>query len=68
MESDAPCPFLFPVLADQLCVYPVPAYCRRPNGGVRVPARATLMRLCMSNYAECSGYQACTAPDSSKVG
>ena len=59
MESDPRCPFLFPVLADQLYVYPVAAYCRRPSGAVRIPARDTLMRLCMGNYAECSGYQAC---------
>jgi hypothetical protein len=68
MEWDARCPYLYPVLADQLCVYPIPAYCRRPSGGIRIPATATLMRLCMDNYAECSGYQACAAPDDGTAG
>jgi hypothetical protein len=57
------CPFLFSVVADWMCVYPVSAYCRRPSGAIRVPANATLERLCMSAYAECPGYAASAAAE-----
>lgn len=52
------CPFLVPVIADRLWVYPVPAYCRRPDSGVRVPAPATVADYCASrNYRCCPGYR-----------
>ena len=31
VNSSGQCPFLIPVVADGLWMYPVPAYCRRPN-------------------------------------
>lgn len=53
------CPFLVPVIADRLWLYPVPAYCRRPDRGVRVPASATMAGLCTSvKYRGCPGYRA----------
>ena len=52
------CPFLIPVMADGLWMYPVPAYCRRPDTRVKVPARGTLTRVCAtSEYARCPGFQ-----------
>jgi hypothetical protein len=57
------CPFLFSVMVDWMFMYPVSAYCRRPSGGIRVPANATLERLCMSAYAECPGYVASAAAE-----
>lgn len=55
------CPFLVPVVGDQLWVRPVPAYCRRPNARLRVLAAASLWRFCMDDYAACRGYQAAAA-------
>lgn len=55
------CPFLVPVVGDQLCVRPVPAYCRRPDARLRIPAAISLLRFCMDDYATCSGYQAAAA-------
>jgi len=55
------CPFLVPVVADQLWVRPVPAYCRRPDARLRVPATASLVQLCTDDYAACGGYQAASA-------
>jgi hypothetical protein len=53
------CPFLVPIVADRLWVYPVGAYCRPSDGRVRVPARQTLARFCTSaSYVECDGYRA----------
>jgi hypothetical protein len=51
------CPFLVPVMADRLWVYPVSVYCRRPEQPVRIPATSTLARVCTDNYACCPGYQ-----------
>jgi hypothetical protein len=54
-----PCPFLVAVTADWLWLYPTPAYCRRPGGSVRVPARLTFDTVCTTNaYRECPGYRA----------
>lgn len=51
------CPFLIPVVADTLWVWPVPAVCRRPDTRVKVPSRETLMRVCMtSGHPECPGF------------
>lgn len=52
------CPFLIPVMADQLWMYPVPAYCRRPDAPVRVPGPGTLARVCTTcEHARCPGFR-----------
>jgi hypothetical protein len=52
------CPFLVPVMADRLWMYPTAEYCRRPDAGVKVPALSTIRRLCSSRaYLACPGYQ-----------
>jgi hypothetical protein len=52
------CPFLVPVTADSLWMYPVPAYCRRPDAPVTVPTPGTLMRVCTTcEYARCPGFR-----------
>jgi hypothetical protein len=51
------CPFLIPVVADGLWMYPVPAYCRRPDAPVRVPASETLARVCTTpDHERCPGF------------
>ncbi len=56
--SDDRCPFLMPVIADRLWMYPTPAYCRRPDAGVKVPASSTIQRICASPaYLGCPGYR-----------
>jgi hypothetical protein len=45
-DSEQACPFLVPVTADRIFVYPVGAFCRRPGRPVKVPAASTLVRLC----------------------
>ena len=58
-ECDERCPFLVPVMADRLWVFPVPAYCRRPNAGVYVPSFHRFMRQCLEpTHSDCPGYQA----------
>ncbi|MBI2526089.1 MAG: hypothetical protein HYV93_08920 [Candidatus Rokubacteria bacterium] len=53
------CPFLVPVTADRLCVYPVSAFCRRPGLGMRFPAPATLASTCTTPaHRACAGYRA----------
>ena len=52
------CPFLVPVMGDRLWVRPVPAYCRRPDARLRVPAPISLFRFCTGDYAACEGYRA----------
>ena len=47
-DADALCPFLVPVMADSLWMYPMPAYCRRPDARVKVPARETFLSVCAS--------------------
>ena len=57
------CPFLVPVIADRLWLYPVSAYCRRPECAIRVPASATMADLCTSeDYRRCPGYRAELGP------
>jgi hypothetical protein len=52
------CPFLVPVTADQMFVYPVSAFCRR-EAGVRVPAASTLEQVCGTlAYTSCPGFLA----------
>jgi hypothetical protein len=47
------CPFLVPVLADRLWLYPVSVYCRRPDQPIRIPAASTLARVCTADYPCC---------------
>ncbi|HET7876983.1 MAG TPA: hypothetical protein VFN71_15775 [Methylomirabilota bacterium] len=62
-ECDERCPFLIPVMADRLWVFPVPAYCRRPNAGVHVPSFGKFMRVCLGpGHTECPGYRAAMQP------
>jgi hypothetical protein len=52
------CPFLAPVVADRLWLYPVSVYCRRTGGRPRIPAGQTLAARCLTqSYEECAGYQ-----------
>lgn len=52
------CPFLIPVTADHLWLYPTGVYCHPPGRRVRMPARATLVRLCLGpEYVRCAGYR-----------
>jgi hypothetical protein len=52
------CPFLTPVMADRIWMYPTGVYCRLPSGRVRVPSRDTLARVCTSgHYFVCPGYR-----------
>jgi hypothetical protein len=58
MNPTAQCPFLIPVVADALWMYPVPAYCRRPDAPVKVPSRGTLTQVCTTcEHARCPGYR-----------
>lgn len=51
------CPCLVPVVNDYLSIVNTGVYCRRPDGRVRVPARRTLLEICMSaEYRRCAGY------------
>ena len=61
---DDRCPFLVPVMADRLWMYPMPAYCSRPDARVKVPARETFLRVCASpRHVRCPGYQASAGRD-----
>jgi hypothetical protein len=56
------CPFLTPVVADRLFVYPVSAYCRRNQGRPRIPAAHTLAEVCLTDaHGDCPGYLASQA-------
>jgi hypothetical protein len=58
MDHDDRCPFLVPVMADQLWMYPLPAYCHRPDAPVKVPALETFFRVCLSpEHARCPGFR-----------
>jgi hypothetical protein len=57
VSASGQCPFLIPVVADGLWLYPVPAYCRRPDASVRVPAPGTLARVCTTpEHERCPGF------------
>jgi hypothetical protein len=56
-DSDDRCPFLVPVMADRLWMYPMPAYCKRPDARVKVPAPETFLRVCASpRHVRCPGF------------
>jgi hypothetical protein len=58
----ATCPFLVPVVCDRMWVRLQPAYCRPPEGRVRVPALRTLLETCATPaYEDCPGYRAARA-------
>jgi hypothetical protein len=58
------CPFLIPVMADTLWMFPTSAYCRRPDAPVKVPGRETVERVCTTPaHAGCAGVrEAASAP------
>jgi hypothetical protein len=58
-DADDRCPFLVPVMADRLWMYPMPAYCRRPDAHVKVPASETFLRVCDSpRHVRCPAFLA----------
>jgi hypothetical protein len=57
------CPFLMPVMADALWMWPVPAYCRRPDVPLKVPARGTVIGMCATReHARCPGFRTSEKP------
>lgn len=57
-RRSATCPFLVPTAVDHLWLYPTGAYCHPPGRRVRVPARSTLARMCLTRaYMHCAGYR-----------
>jgi len=63
-HADDRCPFLVPVMADRLWMYPVPAYCRRPDERLKVPASETFLHFCgSSKYIGCPGFRASAERD-----
>jgi len=61
MGAHGTCPFLVPVVGDQLWVRPVSAYCRRPDARLHVPATVSMVHFCTGDYAACDGYQSAAA-------
>lgn len=58
--DEQPCPNLMPRSAQRAggSAFPLPAYCRLPNGRVRVPTRAEVASLCSDGqYVNCPGYR-----------
>lgn len=52
------CPYLVPVVADRLWQVSQGAYCRRPDAGVRVPGRKTLLEVCTTDrFGDCDGFR-----------
>lgn len=64
----AHCPFLRPVMADQLWLYPMPAYCRPPAGRVRIPSANTMARVCAGGrYGDCPAYRSRIPPETART-
>jgi hypothetical protein len=60
-DADDRCPFLVPVMADRLWMYPMPAYCRRPDDRLKAPAPQTILHFCgSSRHIRCPGFRAST--------
>ncbi len=58
-SSAKECPYLIPVVADRLWMYPVGAYCRRPDGKPRIPGSSTIASVCTTPaHCSCAGYLA----------
>jgi len=58
------CPFLVPVTADRIWIFPVSAYCRRPDHAIRVPAPGTVASVCTRpEHCECEGYRRALAEE-----
>jgi hypothetical protein len=61
-DPSAACPFLVPVVADRLWMYPTAAYCRSRDR-VRVPATTTIGTVCAGpSHRQCAGYRAGITP------
>jgi len=57
--TPAVCPFLASVVADRLWPMPRRAYCRRPNGRVRLPGREMADCVCATHaHLLCPAYLA----------
>ena len=60
------CPFLVPVTADRIWIFPVAAYCRRPGHAIRVPGTSTFASVCTRpEHCECEGYRTALAESAS---
>ena len=56
--EESNCPYLTPRVSGRAGVFPVPVYCRLPNGRVRVPPREQLVCLCTAGqHHHCPGYR-----------
>ncbi len=63
-RSPEGCRFLVPVMADRLWLQPGSAFCRQPDGRVRVPAAMTVACICMTAaHLLCPGYLASLEQD-----
>ncbi len=52
------CPCLTPAVARRGGKFPVPVYCRLPNGRVRIPTPEQLASLCTAGqHHNCPGYR-----------
>jgi hypothetical protein len=49
-RDETNCPFLVPALTGPAVGFPVPVYCRAPNGRVRMPSREQLVSLCSGGH------------------
>lgn len=63
------CPFLMPGVSGSRGRYPIPVYCRLPNGRVRVPSREQLVYLCSAGqHHDCPGYRRWTSREPTAAG
>ena len=68
-DHDDRCPFLIPVVADQLWMYPIPAYCHRPGAPVKAPGRESFFRVCLGpEHVRCPGFRATVTRGSGAAG